>query len=185
MEARLKKILSQILECGIYDIDYILHLEDMFGEMNWEYVLSERINANMAISHIFADAVGVASHSLKDELCIELHELEEKVEIYCNALDSHLYIKSKDGDYEEMYNIEQIKKYLLENYGKERLDKWFYGLDFLTLEKVTRFKQCEFNSKDGYQEFVDACDKWWTQRNDNDKKQLYKTYRTDDNDWQN
>jgi hypothetical protein len=55
----------------------------------------------------------------------------------------------------------------------EELNGWFNSLDFITMEKMTRLKQCNFSDEDGYQNFVDACENWWNSINLQEKKSAY------------
>ena len=54
-------------------------------------------------------------------------------------------------------------------------DKWFKECDFATMEKITGYKQSDFSSDDGYQDFVDACEAWWDKLNTEDRKEIYCT----------
>jgi hypothetical protein len=44
---------------------------------------------------------------------------------------------------------------------QEKLNKWWCNTDFTEMEKITGFRQLDFNPEDGYQDFVDVCDNWW------------------------
>jgi hypothetical protein len=53
---------------------------------------------------------------------------------------------------------------------------WFSATDFITLEKITGYKQDNFNSEDGYQDFVDVCERYWKALPKEDKLEKYKEY---------
>lgn len=41
------------------------------------------------------------------------------------------------------------------------VNNWWARASFSTKEKITGFRRIDFTPDDGYQEFLDACDKWW------------------------
>jgi hypothetical protein len=55
-------------------------------------------------------------------------------------------------------------------------DSWFNDLEFKELEKVTGHKQDNFSPDDGYQDFIDACEKWWNSQSVQDKRAIYNYY---------
>ncbi len=59
---------------------------------------------------------------------------------------------------------------------EEDLDTWYSEQDFKTLELLTNYKQYEFDPNDGYQDFIDACDKWWYSLSLDEKKEYYNNY---------
>lgn len=54
-------------------------------------------------------------------------------------------------------------------------DTWFGNLDFATLEKVTGFIQTDYSPEDGYQDFVDACEDWWSGLTMQQRKEVYES----------
>ncbi|MDR2191293.1 MAG: hypothetical protein LBO62_00220 [Endomicrobium sp.] len=44
------------------------------------------------------------------------------------------------------------------------------------MEKITGYKQDNFNSEDGYQDFVDVCERYWKALPKEDKLEKYKEY---------
>ena len=58
----------------------------------------------------------------------------------------------------------------------KQLDEWFNSLDFVTMERITRLRQSEFSPKDGYQDFVDACEYWWKNTQQVEKEYIYNTH---------
>ena len=53
------------------------------------------------------------------------------------------------------------------------VNEWWADSSFREMEKITGFRMTDFNSEDGYQEFVDACDEWWNKLSFGEKKELY------------
>ena len=43
----------------------------------------------------------------------------------------------------------------------EKLNDWWSKADFITMEKITGLKQLNYDSSEGYQAFVDACEAMW------------------------
>ena len=41
------------------------------------------------------------------------------------------------------------------------MDKWWHGLDFRKMERLTGYRQDDFDPEDGCQAFADACNNWW------------------------
>lgn len=39
--------------------------------------------------------------------------------------------------------------------------QWWKVSDFKQMERTTGYRQDDFSPEEGYQEFVDACNKWW------------------------
>ena len=56
--------------------------------------------------------------------------------------------------------------------SKEVLDKWWNTADFDLMERVTGQQRDNFSSDDGYQDFVDWCDKWWSELSFEEKLQI-------------
>lgn len=40
-------------------------------------------------------------------------------------------------------------------------EEWFHQSDFVTMERISGFKQFDFSDEDGSQDFVDAVENWW------------------------
>lgn len=55
------------------------------------------------------------------------------------------------------------------------VDAWFGNLDFATLEKVTGFIQTDYSPEDGYQDFVDVCEDWWSGLTMQQRKEVYES----------
>ena len=56
-------------------------------------------------------------------------------------------------------------------------DKWWYSTEFKVMEIITGYRQLDFDPEDGYQKFVDACDKWWESLPKREKIELWKEYK--------
>lgn len=59
---------------------------------------------------------------------------------------------------------------------KAQLDEWWGNTEFWEMEQMTGYRQYDFNSEDGYQDFVDACDEWWEKQSYSNKVYLYKQF---------
>jgi hypothetical protein len=53
-------------------------------------------------------------------------------------------------------------------------DRWWYSADFIVMQKITQFRQFDFNAEEGYQEFVDACDNYWEKLSIEERKAIWK-----------
>ena len=62
----------------------------------------------------------------------------------------------------------------------ERMEAWWGDTDFPTMEKVTNLRQDDFSPEDGYQDFVDACNKWWEAKSYDEKRTIYKEQNSDE-----
>jgi hypothetical protein len=58
----------------------------------------------------------------------------------------------------------------------QEINEWWGASDFREMERITGYRQSDFNPEDGYQAFVDACDKWWSENRDDEKIELYEKY---------
>ena len=56
---------------------------------------------------------------------------------------------------------------------EERMEAWWGDTDFPTMEKVTGYRQDDFSPNEGYQDFVDACNRWWEAKSYNEKREIY------------
>lgn len=63
---------------------------------------------------------------------------------------------------------------------KGRMQEWWQGLEFKEMEQVTGFRQTDFSPEDGYQEFVDACEKWWNGKSYDEKRIIWKKYHNEE-----
>ena len=53
-------------------------------------------------------------------------------------------------------------------------NKWWNETDFVQMERITGFRQIDFDAEDGYQDFVDACDTYWNELDDAEKLEIWK-----------
>lgn len=56
------------------------------------------------------------------------------------------------------------------------LEEWWGKQGFRDMERITGYRQSDFNPADGYWEFVDVCDKWWDTLSYTDKISIYKNF---------
>ena len=56
---------------------------------------------------------------------------------------------------------------------EKELNAWWYGTEFKIMERITKLRQWYFSPEDGYQEFVDVCDKWWESLSKSEKQYIY------------
>lgn len=56
---------------------------------------------------------------------------------------------------------------------QEVVDEWWSNADFNLMSKVAGLQPYQFSSEDGYQDFVDACNKWWNNLSFGDKLYYY------------
>jgi hypothetical protein len=52
-------------------------------------------------------------------------------------------------------------------------NQWWNETDFQEMQRITGFRQTDFDPEDRYQAFVDACDTYWNQLNDEEKIEIY------------
>jgi hypothetical protein len=58
----------------------------------------------------------------------------------------------------------------------ERLQRWWGETDFRQMEQITGFHSFDFDPPEGYQAFVDACDRYWTQLSAEEKQRIWENY---------
>ena len=56
------------------------------------------------------------------------------------------------------------------------IEKWWCETDFSQMELITGFRQTDFDAEDGYQDFIDACDTFWNQLDEEEKRIFHKLY---------
>ena len=57
------------------------------------------------------------------------------------------------------------------------LDEWWWNCDFTTLEKITGYRQNDFSSEDGYEDFVVVCNDFWNNLSYTEKVAIYKEFK--------
>jgi len=55
-------------------------------------------------------------------------------------------------------------------------DIWWNATDFSQMELITGLRQTDFASDDGYQDFVDACNTFWNQLDEEEKTRIREDY---------
>ena len=58
-------------------------------------------------------------------------------------------------------------------YDATAADEWFYEADFDTMERISGERRDDYSDEDGYQDFVDAVERWWDDLSDNEKVDIY------------
>jgi hypothetical protein len=53
---------------------------------------------------------------------------------------------------------------------------WWNETDFSHMERITGFRQSDFDPADGCQAFVDACDTWWDELDTEEKTEIWMKY---------
>lgn len=99
--------------------------------------------------------------------------VQEPIWVDTNTCEAYSQAYNRDENYccncnENTYPIRESE--LLQN-----LDEWWHGLDFRQMERITGYRQDDFDPEDGYQDFVDVCDNWWESLSIEEKTQLYQT----------
>lgn len=56
----------------------------------------------------------------------------------------------------------------------QNIDKWWHDRDFRQMERITGYRQNDFDSEDGYQAFVDAYDNLWNTLSTEEKIGIWK-----------
>lgn len=103
----------------------------------------------------------------------------------CGSTDVEIKIWSKlneggrpDGDceeYERSYcnNCEENIRVRPTSYMLTDAQQWWGESDFRTMERLTGYRQGDFDPEDGYQDFVDACNNWWNALSTEEKIYLW------------
>jgi uncharacterized Zn finger protein (UPF0148 family) len=85
---------------------------------------------------------------------------------------------------EDFYKIEVLRKKdlrkvkaLRRNNAVPIADNWWYGTEFILMERITGYRQYNFDHEEGYQAFVDACDKYWESLSKSDKIDIWEEYK--------
>lgn len=56
---------------------------------------------------------------------------------------------------------------------RDSTEMWWGELGFEDMERVSGFRQDDYSAEDGYQEFVDACNEWWDDLDENERISVY------------
>lgn len=62
------------------------------------------------------------------------------------------------------------------NITESRLDAWFASAEFRTMEAVFGLRYTDFDEEDGYQAFVDECERRWGALGHERKLEIYNTH---------
>jgi len=95
-------LLTELLDCGYADINFLEKEMDNF-EVDFDDldISTIEININSLIEQIYLVALSKLDVDMYDE------EWENRINIFTNSIDSHLWI-----DDEEMYSLEDLKNFL-------------------------------------------------------------------------
>ena len=63
---------------------------------------------------------------------------------------------------------------------KERMQKWWEGLEASERERITGLCQAGFSPKEGCQDFIGACDKWWDKKSHDEKRIIWKEHNNNE-----
>lgn len=104
----------------------------------------------------------------------------------CGSTDVEIKIWSKvneggrpNGDCEEYEccfcnNCDGNVRIRPTSYLLAEAEQWWGGTDFRTMEYLTGCRQGDFDSEDGCQDFVDACNSWWNALSTEEKIRLWR-----------
>lgn len=95
-----QSLLTTILGCGIFDIDFLKKELEAF---NVEF---DDIYEN---GNEFNDVIGNIYFNITNKYDLNIGE---DAEVFINCMDSHLYIQDKDGDMVEVFSEDDIKEVL-------------------------------------------------------------------------
>lgn len=56
----------------------------------------------------------------------------------------------------------------------EYAETWWHEQDFKQMERISGYRQDDFDPENGYQAFVDACDSWWDALSTEEKIRLWR-----------
>lgn len=56
------------------------------------------------------------------------------------------------------------------------IEQWWCATDFSQMELITGFRQTDFDAEDGYQDFVDTCNTYWNQLDEEEKRRYRELY---------
>lgn len=114
------EIIQALLDCGSADIDFIDNELAKFKVDALEVVEEaerygcSRITANDLIYAIYKLAIIEAGCECE----VEIYSDSDNVSIFTNCIDSHLWVKSKDGESVEMHDYDELVEFLKANYPK-------------------------------------------------------------------
>ena len=105
------------------------------------------------------------------ECCGSLN-VQQRAWVNVNTAEVESFIDGGRSDYycedcEEHNRIERESELLRRAVG------WWGNADFRVMERITRYRQLDFDPDEGYQAFVDACNEWWNEKNTDEKIAIY------------
>jgi len=75
--------------------------------------------------------------------------------------------------------LQLIKPELLKADKNDIVNKWWDEADFKTMERITHYRQLDFCSEDGSQDFVDACNNYWSTLSLEDRISIWEELKND------
>lgn len=149
-----------------YSIDEILPYELFPGELSViiDYIPRTEIVSDVSQKEVFFKITSVS----RDDLEARGFDTE-------NINDSEMSILARKmaDDYcgQLFWDSMEI---IAEDLGFPRKwDKWFKGIDYASMEKITGYQQSDFSSENDFRDFVDACEIWWNELPTDDREELY------------
>ena len=100
-------ILADILNCGSMDIDFLEKELDAFevtDDIDFRSIITEGGDFNRVMHEVFVTALSKCGIDVYSDIWAD------KIEIFCNCLDSHLSIHSEDGGFASVYDLDDIKR---------------------------------------------------------------------------
>ncbi|MEZ3441555.1 hypothetical protein [Alistipes sp.] len=116
------EIISALLDCGSADVDFIDRELDSFNVGAHDVVehmrdrICEELHVNEFIQSIYRVAL---ANAIVDANADEERINDENISIYTNCIDSHLFVKDKDGLWVEVYEYDELVECLRDNYKTE------------------------------------------------------------------
>lgn len=117
----------------------------------------------------------IASEKPDTIVCEECGSTEIQTQAWVDA-NTHEYIDETGIDRDDNWcNGCQTNTYFCSKTEFiERMEAWWGDADFSTMERVTGYRQDDFSPEEGYQDFVDACNKWWKAKSYDEKRAIFK-----------
>ena len=118
--------------------------------------------ANRAVERYDGKATRQEPHDEDVYVCAECGSPEVELKAWVNA-NTNEFMSTADDDYYDRWcnQCEDNIDYCNKKEYIEKIQEWWNGLDFITMESITGLHESDYSSEDGSQSFVDACNEWW------------------------
>ena len=148
--------------------------DEVYEELYDELWIEDSVTGNASGSYTFS------TWQAEENLCHNMDLLQEACDEFCcePKVDSAEWCDVTIRCYLLGECLSVVLDECVETF-KEELEKaesWWAECDFMLMERVTGFRQDDFSEEDGYAEFVDACDEWWSDLTDEDKVSEYQEH---------